>query len=180
MPQFIAEAIKDFKTIGSPLPSQHFLVKKVTSELRHKNCKIIVELGAGNGAITRGLVGMCGDECHILAFEIKERFADSILNCGTRVTHIAEDEMNFPNCLQARNIEKVDAVISSLPLAQVPREKVDKLLHSIYESLKPDGLYIQYQYSTTTRALIEEVFETVKIDFVSLNFPPAFVYVCSK
>jgi len=50
----------------------------------------------------------------------------------------------------------------------------------VYHSLKPGGLFIAFQYSQQMKKLLGEHFSIEKIEFVPLNIPPAFVYVCRK
>ena len=54
------------------------------------------------------------------------------------------------------------------------------MLYEIKKNLKNTGIFIQFQYSLGLHKLLNKIFNNrVKISFVSLNIPPAFVYVCT-
>ena len=78
--------------------------------------------------------------------------------------------------LKEYQIDEVDAILSSLPLAIIPDEIKHKIIDASYKALKPDGVFVQYQYSLNAKKLIETRFGKLKIHLVPMNLPPAFVY----
>jgi phospholipid N-methyltransferase len=77
-------------------------------------------------------------------------------------------------------IKKVDYVISSLPFANFSSELRSRFLELIYETLKPGGSFIAYQYSRQMKPQLQKTFSQVEISLVPFNIPPAFVYTCRK
>jgi hypothetical protein len=71
-------------------------------------------------------------------------------------------------------------VVSSLPLAIMDDELVERILNASRDSLVPDGRFIQYQYSLSRYARVRAHYPSVALAFTSLNVPPAFVYTCTK
>ena len=178
--EFIIQALKDFKTIGSPIPSQKFLINKMTRQINPKSCKCIVELGAGDGCITRELEKKINKNCKIISFEINKNLAGNLQSDNKNLIVINDDATNLQKYMHKYGIKKIDYVISSLPLAQIKKDKAVKLISLVRNSLKKNGLYIQYQYSLISLKKIKSVFKKVSISFTPLNFPPAFVYTCTK
>jgi phospholipid N-methyltransferase len=50
----------------------------------------------------------------------------------------------------------------------------------VKEVLKPEGVYVQFQYALKSKKLMEKHFSKVSISFTPFNLPPAFVYACRK
>jgi phospholipid N-methyltransferase len=78
------------------------------------------------------------------------------------------------------NIQQLDCILSGLPFFNFSQNLRDHLMDEIYQSLKPNGLFIAFQYSMQMKKQFAQYFAIEKIDFVPLNIPPAFVYVCRK
>lgn len=54
---FFSEGLRNLKTIGSIAPSSRFLCESMTRNLDWKKPQNIVELGAGEGVMTRFILG---------------------------------------------------------------------------------------------------------------------------
>ncbi len=80
----------------------------------------------------------------------------------------------------AKHVAQADAIISSLPLMAFPTPTVRKIIAEVKKSLKPGGIYVQFQYGLKSKKLLDKHFDDVSIDFTPLNIPPAFVYRCRK
>jgi phospholipid N-methyltransferase len=57
---------------------------------------------------------------------------------------------------------------------------VERVLAVTHASLRPDGTFLQYQYSLKHRRALEQRYPQVRLGFTLRNFPPAFVYSCSR
>lgn len=82
--------------------------------------------------------------------------------------------------LQELAVREIDYVVSSLPLAMMDDELVDRILEVTHGSLAADGMFLQYQYSLKHRAALERRYRDVRLSFTLRNLPPAFVYSCSR
>lgn len=85
----------------------------------------------------------------------------------------------LPQIMVCHHIKQLDCIISSLPFAVLPLRMTANILDVICETLKPEGKFIAYQYSKHMKHYFEKCFKSVRISFVMLNVPPAFVYECS-
>ena len=79
-----------------------------------------------------------------------------------------------------RGMEKPDFVISGIPLGNLGREKADRLLDDIRQTLGTDGMYIQFQHSLLDRKKIRAKFPNTRTVRAFLNFPPAVVYYAQR
>lgn len=164
---------------GSITPSSRFLVGKLLEPLDTSTFKQIVELGAGDGRVTKSLLEKFGTNCVLLSFEIDQKLT-RYLPRANNLTVIHDDVLHMRKHLKTHHLQEVDYIISSVPLANFPKAKRRKLLDIVASSLKHDGLFVQYQYSLLSLKDLREVFSNVTIRFTPLNVPPAFVYVCTK
>ncbi|MGA8942115.1 MAG: phospholipid methyltransferase, partial [Thermoactinomyces sp.] len=71
-------------------------------------------------------------------------------------------------------------IVSGLPFALFEKRIRESIVEQAADVLKPDGKFIAFQYSPQMKKLLLNKFSRVDISFVSLNIPPAFVYVCHK
>ena len=81
---------------------------------------------------------------------------------------------------EKRSFKKADAIISSLPLANFPETLRTSLIQESHTVLNDNAQFIQFQYSLQSKKKLEKTFEKVSIRFTPLNFPPAFIYTCTK
>jgi phospholipid N-methyltransferase len=76
---------------------------------------------------------------------------------------------------------KVDGVVSALPLLNFSQQKKVKILNEVEKVLAPGGVFVQFSYGFFRPWLdLKKHFRKIKVNFVLLNFPPAFVFVCQK
>ena len=141
--------------------------------------------GAGNGALTLRLAARC-PEAQILACEINPVLArktrDNLDRAGIngRVKVISDSAEHLLSEMRRRGMEKVDYVLSGIPLGNLPGEQTQALIDAISETLRPGGLYIQFQYSLIDRKRIRSRFTLLRTVPVLLNIPPAVVYYAQR
>lgn len=176
---FFREFIKNRKVTGSIYPSSKYLSKKMIAKVDFDAAKCIVELGPGEGCITREIVKRLKPETQFLTFEMNQRFVDEFLQFDMPNVHaICDSAENIAAHLERLGIDQVDYVISSLPLTNFPKPLKEKIIDESVRVLRPGGIYMQYQYMTTVAKLLRSKFKKVKIGFAPYNIPPAFVYTC--
>ena len=175
---FLKEAIKDLRSTGSIVRSSPELIKKMVQPIHFDEVNLIVELGAGQGCITKALADSLVNDTRLLAFELNDQFLKELyLLENEKVEIINGDALNLLTYVKK---ESVDVVISSLPLANFPDILKMDILQQCYDSLKTNGLFIQFQYSLIDFKLLKKRFSSVERKFTPLNIPPAFIYLCRK
>lgn len=180
--KFFQEALKNIKTLGTVTPSSRFLSKKMLRKIDFANADVIVELGPGNGAITKFILENLSSKTKLICFEINDNFYNQLeeLNHPQLIVLKASAE-KIEKELKKLNINKVDYIISSLPLTIIPEEISDEILEKSFKILIKNGTFIQYQYSLTYFKKLKKVFkEAISLEFEPLNIPPAFIYRCKK
>jgi phospholipid N-methyltransferase len=175
---FFKEAVKNWRSTGSIVRSSPRLIKKMMQSIAFEEIDLIVELGAGQGCITKALAQSLKGDTRLLALELNNQFFEELfLIAKENVEIIQGDALHLPAYVKK---ESVDVVVSGLPFANFsPKLKTD-ILEKCYESLKPNGLFIQFQYSLIDYKLLQRKFSSVEKKFTPLNIPPAFIYICRK
>jgi phospholipid N-methyltransferase len=165
--------------VGSIIPSSRFMVNRVAKHVKTIQPKTIIELGAGTGVLTEALYGVKDEKTQFIAFE-KDDAMRGQLEDKYKDIDILEDAFYLPQVLRQREMKEVDCIVCGLPLSLFSPEKTEELFQYIDQSLHPDGLFIMYQYTTHLRKKLIERFAKVRTEYVLLNIPPTFVYICQK
>jgi phospholipid N-methyltransferase len=170
---------------GAFLPSQRFLVDTMISPVPRNYRGKIVELGTGNGILTKRLAGRC-PEAQILACEINPVLAQDARNnlaragINGRVQVFTSPAEELLAQIIRQGTEKPGFVISCLPLANFERTTVVELVQAARRALADGGLFIQMQHLMCDRHNVRAVFPRLRTVPVFLNLPPAFVYFGQK
>lgn len=173
---------KDRKMVGSMTPSSRFLTHKMLENIDFKSARVLVELGPGTGVFTEEIISRMDNDCVLLVFEVNDSFYEDLFaRIKDERVHLVHDSAEkIDDYLQKYQLDKADVVISSLPLAVFSNELRKNILAAAESSLKPTGKYIQFQYSLQAKSGLKKLYKNVDITFTPFNFPPAFVYTCSK
>jgi phospholipid N-methyltransferase len=179
---FIKQFWKEKKMVGAMAPSSRFLANKMLANIDFSNARVIIELGPGTGVFTDRILSKMHPEAVLLVFELHDVFCKQLQNrISDKRVHIIHDSAEkIQEYLAKFNLSSADVVVSSLPLANFPKDLRQSILNASHQSLTDVGKYIQFQYSLQSKKHIKKVFDDVSIDFTPLNFPPAFVYTCKK
>lgn len=177
---FIKQFFKDKKMVGAVSPSSKFLGEKMLANVDFSKEKIIVELGPGTGVFTDLIISRMAPDAKLLVFELNDNFYNSLndrIN-DDRVQIIHESAEHISQHIDAD--QKVDVVISSLPLMVFSQKLREDVVDESFNCLKDGGQYIQFQYSTQSKKILQSKYKDVSIKFTVKNLPPAFVYTCLK
>jgi phosphatidylethanolamine/phosphatidyl-N-methylethanolamine N-methyltransferase len=191
---FAEEALADFSTTAAISPSSPQLAAAMLEPLPLANARVVVELGAGTGVMTRALLNELPPQATLLVFEINLRFYNYLKAhfSDPRLVLIHASAEHVDLELRQRGYAEVDAVVSSLGLGLIP----DRERHAILERLLPfvhdRTVFTQYQYIHALqcengrvrrfdlRPLLGQYFASVQSRLIWRNLPPAFVFACRR
>jgi phosphatidylethanolamine/phosphatidyl-N-methylethanolamine N-methyltransferase len=147
-----------------------------------KKAKVVVELGAGSGAFTKELLSQMSPDTHLLSFEINPEFCKILRSTisDERFILIEDSAAALPEHLEKLGFGQADYIISGIPFVTLPTELVHEIVIASRKSLKKNGLFIQFHYSSLIQKMYHEFFGNVEVRLVPLNIPPAFVMICRK
>ena len=165
--QFLAHPI----AVGAILPTSLATARMMAAPANPQGT--ILELGAGTGSITQGILEHLADPSHLTSVEIDPALAN-------------EFRANFPHIhLVVDDAEQAlfngtgwDTIISGVPFTVMKPEKRARLFDLIKQKLSPTGVFVAIQYSLSSKAQLQRHFQDVTVRFSPLNLPPAVVYVC--
>ena len=175
-----AGLIKQGQT-GGIIPSQRFLIRKMIEPVPSDYRGHLIELGAGNGALTLRLAAKCPD-AHILACEINPVLAQDMESNITaaglagRAKVVSCSAEHVLSEVIPQKHSKPDYIISGIPLGNLGRRRAFAFVDLIGHTLAQTGLYVQFQHSLLDRKNLRSCFSNVRIVPVLFNFPPAVVY----
>jgi phospholipid N-methyltransferase len=182
---FMCAALVKLRQTGAIVPSQRFLINKMIAPVPENYSGQIIELGAGNGALTLRLAARC-PEARILACEINPALARvnrrnlDMAGINGRVQVIPDAAEHLLSQRSRRGMDKADFVLSGIPLGNLTGERTQTLIEAVRGALGPSGMYVQFQYSLMDRKRIRRCFPNLRTVPVLLNFPPAVVYYAQQ
>lgn len=178
---FITESIKNIKTVGTVTRSSKFLCKKMVEQTDFEDAKVIVELGAGDGVITKHILKKLPKDASLMVFEVHPEFCVLLRKLeDPRLIIIEDTAEKIGEYLTKHNFTEIDAIISAIPFVVVPEDESYRIVEACKHYLKEMGTYVQVHYSLVKKKMYENVFGNVDVSFVPLNVPPAFVLKSHK
>ncbi|MDU4959507.1 MAG: methyltransferase domain-containing protein [Sporomusaceae bacterium] len=174
---FLLRFLMDPKKIGSVTPSSEFLTRQMLDGLAWKELSTIVELGAGTGVFTRYIADHKREASRVVVIE-----QDSMMRRRLRQRYpdfyFGRNAEGLEALLQTYRLGQADCIVSGLPFAAFPDERRRLIVAAVRRSLNPEGTFVAFQYSLQLHSLLRHYFREVRVKFVWLNMPPAFVYFC--
>ena len=176
---FMNKFLQTPREIGSVTPSSKYLAQRMIDCIHWDDTYSIAELGAGTGAITKYIRNDNDDIRKVFLFEKNHTLREQLtLNYPNFLSF--PDACQLEQTIKNEGVKKLDCILCGLPFFNFPKDVRNILIDQIDQSLKIGGYFIAFQYSLQMKKRLMEYFDIEKIEFVPLNFPPAFVYVCRK
>ena len=135
--------------MGAVVPSGRLLAaavaRRTVAEIAGREGHVI-ELGAGTGEVTKALLA-AGIPRERLALVERDPELAAFLRRHFRGPKIIEgDAARLTRLLAAQKVERVAAVVSSLPLLSLPGDVVNGIVHGVFEALPRGAALVQFTY----------------------------------
>lgn len=166
--RFARQFLRHPKQLGTVVQSGRTLARRMAEEVG--DCVEVVEFGAGTGPVTREILKRLPENGRLTCFEINGAFCRRLEAIDDPRLEVVNDDA--ANC--EYHVDHPDCVVSGLPLTLFDDEARERILAIGGRS----GRFIQLQYTPAVSRDIRRFFSDVRLKWVPLNFPPAFVYVC--
>ena len=177
---FFLESIRTLKKSGTVTQSSKALCHAMTSHITEDH-KVIVEIGAGDGAITTYILDKMAKDAVLYSFEINEAHFRKLQHIqDERLVPIFDSAANIKKHLTDKGHQKADTIISALPFLVMPTEVTLQIISACHKCLLSKSLFVQFHYSKKLKKLYKSTFKHVQTEFVLLNAPPAFVFRCER
>ncbi len=178
---FLKESLKNLKTVGSVARSSSFLCKAMIDPIDFSKNQVIVELGPGDGVITEYILERMTDDSTLIAIEVNETFCEKLKQINDkRFFVVNQSAEHLDEILKHHGYKECDAIVSAVPFVVLPDDLTDKILAKCHLVLSQKGLFIQYHYSLFLKKMYNKIFSNIETDFIPINIPPAFVFICQK
>jgi phospholipid N-methyltransferase len=142
---FLRALFRNAGAVGAPCASSRYLAEKMASVAPQEGAGVIIEVGAGTGAITKALLAsgiaperlIIIERSPLLFAHLKRRFPTLRVIFGD-----AADLASF-----LPSDRPVDAVISSIPFRSLPFATSEKIAEHWRQCLPPGTKIAQYTYA---------------------------------
>ena len=173
---FLRQMLRSPAGVGAVVPSSRALGRLMSQQIT-PNSGPVVEIGPGTGAITRQILAAGIKPDQLSLFEMNSEFCTRLKQQFPGVT--VHNEMAQE--MQALGIRDLGAIVSGLPLLNMPVEVQHSIAKSAFSALKSGAPMIQFTYGPKPPLAVEVrkdlgIFHQ-KIGSIWLNLPPASVYV---
>ena len=162
--------------MGSIVPSSAKLGELIAKQIDKNSNSLVLELGAGTGAITRSLIKSGIAPGRIAMVEIVPEMADHLQTKfpGTKV--LQADAFNLPKSLLQKTGLEVGTVICGIPLVLLGEEKQRQFIQQV-EAVAPGRGFLLYTYCITSPLPYRILnLEAQRLAWTPKNFPPASVW----
>lgn len=179
-------------SVGAVVPSGPLLARAMAEQTLAclgSGIGHVIELGAGTGEVTKALLA-AGIKPHRLALierdpELAGFLRRNFPGTGEEAPQIVEgDAAHLPGLLIANGIEKVAAVVSSLPLLSLPAEVVNNIVRGVFEALPAGAAMVQFTYGPkppVPQVLRDSLgLQSARGSRIWRNVPPAVVWTFRK
>lgn len=179
---FLREGIRNLRSTGSVAPSSRFLCRRIAEKIDPAKARTVVELGPGDGVITRYILDRLAPDARLLIFEINEVFVEKLRSMlhDPRLVLIHDSAENMGTHFAQHGIREVDYIVSGIPFVMLPESLAEGITRECRAWLRPGGQFIQFHYSPLLVSFYRRVFGNVDVDLIALNIPPALVICCEK
>lgn len=177
---FFRQFLHSPRRIGSVWPSGKFLSGALADMAldNQGSYGLVVDLGAGSGVVSRQLLRHGVPPERILAVDISDHFHEIFRrHCPGVELHVGD--ARYLAKIIARHLppQPLQAVISSLPLRNMPRAEIAEIMLEIRNILrKKGGVLIQYTYTLWSCSFLESFgFVATARKYSLFNIPPALI-----
>lgn len=173
--------LKNYLTSGAISYSSKFLTRLILSKINFEKANVIVELGPGNGCITREIISKMHSNSILISIEINPNFIQYLVDINDNRFHLIIDSAeNLTKILSNLGITHVDYIVSSIPFKILPKVIELNIIKQFKLIANSNVVLIHYSYFMSQRTVFKSIFENVYTNFEIRNIPPAFVFVCGN
>ena len=173
------------KTIGAIAPTGAVMARKMASLVRPDSDLPVLELGPGNGIITKMILQRGINPGKLVSVEYSENFLPDLRNRYPGVNFVHGDALNIRQISQERRIDKFDTIISALPLLNFSLIKRLRFLDRMLDLLEPGRPVIQFSYGPQAPIPVRNKphsrpYVVTPVGMVFRNLPPARLWAYTR
>lgn len=140
----------------------------------------VIELGAGTGPVTRALLERGVGASRLLAVEANPTLHAHLCQRFEARVLARHDATDMPTLLDRRGIDRVAAIVSTLPILNMPTAAQRAILDGCFERAVPAASFTQITYlpgsPVRQRRLADWGYRAEVAHFVWSNLPPSTIW----
>jgi len=150
---------------------------------------VVVEVGAGGGAVTTAIVREADQDAVVIAVEKDPALADRLRSRQLGIRVVTADAATLPAILADHGVDRADVIVSVLPWSLFGPRQQREFLTIFAAALQPDGVFTAAAYSVgywtaaarRFRSELDRTFgEVLPTRTLWRHLPPAMTYVCRR
>jgi phosphatidylethanolamine/phosphatidyl-N-methylethanolamine N-methyltransferase len=174
---FLKQLVKNPKSMGALVPSSPALAEFMCRHIDLTKNPRIVEIGAGTGRLTQGLLknGLAPENLCVIELDpamhqfLQENFPNIMIMKG--------DASHLPSLLPAEWVGQVDVIVSGIPMVNLSFKDQFQIIQACFKSLSPNGTLLQFTYGPISPLPSRKLgLRQKRLGHVFLNFPPATIW----
>lgn len=180
---FMKSAVARPMQVAYLLPSSPWLVKRIAKEAKLAGMKRVVELGPGIGVTTRAILEEMDDDAELLALEVNPKFVQHIKETITDHRLIVKNQgaEDLLSIMEEHGWSDADVIIAGMPFSTLPEGLDKQIVEVVYQSLKPEGLFLASQMRDHISKIATPLFGNFVGKTVEYrNLPPMKVFTWVK
>lgn len=184
---FLCHALRSQARIGAIAPTSPRVARQIAALIPTRPGRIVVELGAGTGAISTAIGPRLGHGSRHIAVEREAALLGALTHEAPWAERVHADAQDLTARLEDVGVSAADVVVSSLPWANFDTGLQQGILNQVIQLLVPGGLFVAIAYRPTRmthgsrafRSAVRSSFDQVRVSSTLwTNLPPARLYVC--
>ena len=178
---FLWQGIRRFREVGAVTYSSEALCRRACQWMEAGSPDFVVELGGGDGVMTRYILDRLPEDGLLLSFEINEHLFQKLSEIkDPRLVPIHDSAEYIEQYILSHGRGRPQGIISAIPFLVLPPDLSKTILEACYRALPLGGIFSQVHFSKKLVSLYEGIFGNCTIFRVFNNIPPAYIFQCEK
>lgn len=174
----LRKLLRQGRAVAALMPSGKALARACCHYIDPDAPQVIVELGAGTGAITRQAAARMHPHSRLIAIERDPDFADMLRTSLPRAEVVQGSAESMASLLAARAVGHVDVLLNGLPMPSLPPPARTAVIEAI-AALPGDPRVAQITVMPWVfQRFYRRFYREVAFEPAWRNLPPAGVYHC--
>ncbi|MDI2029024.1 SAM-dependent methyltransferase [Saccharopolyspora sp. TS4A08] len=185
---FFTTAVRNPRMVGAATPTSSAVAATVAQVVPSTGNPVVVELGPGTGSLSDGIHARLPAGARHLGIELGADLVAHLRDNKPWLEVVHGDAGELKAVLADRGIDRVDAVISSIPWSLLDDPVQGHILDQVTQALAPHGAFTALTYLPAERTRnarrfrerLHESFDEVLTHTTWRNFPPILHYLCRR
>ncbi len=174
---FLKQLLKNPKALGAIAPSSKALTEMIAHHVKIDDNSYVVEVGAGTGRFTRGLLKTGIDPTRLIVVELDAELCAYLKQHFPDIKIIQGDATLLHDLLPPDVVNNVHTIISGIPLINLNKHEQSALVSAFKNTLSPIGQILQFTYGPISPLSHKKLGLTAtRLGHVFFNVPPATVW----